>query len=276
MKTRRATFAGQFYPADKNALYKLIEKIEKQEANKIDLSYADKKIIGGIVPHAGYEFSGYEAIHFFHNLQKTAEQPDTVVILNPDHSGVSMPVSVDNHDQWESPAGSSEVDHELAEATGLPKSQAYAREHSGEVMIPFVQYYLDKSTKILPITISQQNPENARQVAKSLVNAKNQVDRKITIIASSDFSHFVNPNQGIKFDNLVIKQINKLDTDAVYQAIRQNNISVCGFGPIMTLIEYAKQIADNPSASILARGNSGKKRPLDTEVVDYVSMIFVE
>ena len=276
MQTRKPSFSGRFYPANKKALFKLIKKIEEEERHKIDLSYAEKNIIGGIVPHAGYEFSGYEAIHFFYNLQKAKEQPDTVVILNPDHAGISLPISVDDRDQWESPAGISDVDHEMADATGLPRSPASSAEHSGEVMLPLLHYYLGQDIKILPVTISQQIPENAKKVAEALLNAKKQTGKKIKLIASSDFSHFVSPDQGYKLDSLVLNHIDKFDSEGAYQTIKENRISVCGYGPIMALIEYALQVADHPSASVLARGNSGKKLPLDHEVVDYVSMVFVE
>jgi AmmeMemoRadiSam system protein B len=54
-----------------------------------------------------------------------------------------------------------------------------------------------------------------------------------------------------------------------------NNISVCGYGPIMALMEYSKFRSDEPRADILSRGNSARTYPSD-EVVDYVSMIFYE
>ena len=55
--------------------------------------------------------------------------------------------------------------------------------------------------------------------------------------------------------------------------LKKKNISVCGFGPIMTLIEYSKLISVNPKVNILKIGHSGEVIP-SNEVVDYVSILF--
>jgi hypothetical protein len=54
--------------------------------------------------------------------------------------------------------------------------------------------------------------------------------------------------------------------------VRNKHITVCGYGSIMTLIEYAKLEAEKPKAKILKIGNSGEVIPSD-EVVDYVSVL---
>jgi len=93
------------------------------------------------------------------------------------------------------------------------------------------------------------------------------------IIASSDFTHFESPVDGKMKDDLVLEQIEKQDSEKLYDTVIQNRISVCGYGPIMTLIEYGKLVADKPSSTILARGHSGKTRP-SASVVDYITILF--
>ena len=95
------------------------------------------------------------------------------------------------------------------------------------------------------------------------------------MIASSDFSHYVDPETGAEKDDLVLREIENLDSDKLHQTVIDNRISVCGYGPIMTLIEYSKLVSDNPESTILARGNSGKTMP-SSSVVDYVSMLFYQ
>ena len=56
---------------------------------------------------------------------------------------------------------------------------------------------------------------------------------------------------------------------------RNKLITVCGYGPIMTQIEYAKLEAEHPKAKILKIGNSGDVIPAE-EVVDYVSVLVYE
>ena len=55
--------------------------------------------------------------------------------------------------------------------------------------------------------------------------------------------------------------------------IREKNITVCGYGPIMTLMEYVKSLNEGVQVKVLDRGNSAKQKPLD-KVVDYVTMLF--
>lgn len=273
MKTRQATFAGQFYPENKDELIALIKEIEAEERPKIAFSNTLHPIIGGVVPHAGYEFSGYEAIHFFKILQKSRQVFDTVVILNPDHYGMRKAISIDNHTKWDSPLGDVKIDHKFAEATELPREPAANGEHSAEVMLPFLKYYLDYEFKILPVTITKQDFITASETASALWEAKNLTGKNIVLIASCDFSHFTEPEQGKRRDDLIIEQIHRLDSKAIYEKVSDYNLTICGYGPIMTLIEYSKLTSNYPEVDILARGNSAKKYP-SQNVVNYVSIIF--
>ncbi len=74
-------------------------------------------------------------------------------------------------------------------------------------------------------------------------------------------------------DALVLENIITFDSIAIEKVVRKKNISVCGFGPIMTLIEYSKLISKKPKADILKIGNSGEIIP-SKEVVDYISILF--
>jgi AmmeMemoRadiSam system protein B len=95
------------------------------------------------------------------------------------------------------------------------------------------------------------------------------------VIASSDFSHYVSPEYGRKQDQFVIEQILAQNTIAIEQVIREKSISVCGYGPIMTLIEYAKIVTEKPQVDMLRIGNSGEVIA-SSEVVDYVSVLFTQ
>lgn len=273
MNTRNPAVAGKFYPGNEKELNSLLDDIYKFEGQNIDTSYAQNNLIGGVVPHAGYQFSGYEAVYFFENLRKAPNNYSTFVIVYPNHNIAMEDMTVDGHTHWETPLGKVKVDVEFAKKLNLPISDEEGKEeHSGEVMVPFLQYFLDYPFQIVPIIMTNQNIQNAELLARLINNAQNETGRNIQIIASSDFSHFVAPETGQELDNLVIDQIKALNTIEVYEEIVRNDISVCGYGPIMTLMEYAKFVADNPQAEVLKKGNSAKMYP-SSEVVDYVSMI---
>lgn len=275
-KTRRATVAGKFYPGTESTLTAQIRDIHAEEIPKINRELAKKKIIGCVVPHAGYIYSGYEAIHFFDLISKSDEKYDTFVIVNPNHTGLGAPLALDENDYWETPLGSVPLDRELTEQLGIPESSmAHQYEHSAEVMVPFLQHFLDYPFSIVPISITRQTYENARSLAEKIFDANRSLKKKILVIASSDFSHYVPPKEGERKDNLVIDQILKGDSEQVYRVVLEHRVSVCGYGPIMTLMEYAKLVAGKPVAEVIRRGSSGDVMP-SSEVVDYVTILFYQ
>ena len=155
----------------------------------------------------------------------------------------------------------------------LPVCRRANAEHSGEVMLPLLQFFLDYDYKILPVTITKQNIENGKIVARAIYDANKKLNKKILIIASSDFSHYVDPDEGRRLDKLVLDEIEALNSEKLLKKILQNNISVCGYGPIISLIEYSMLITPTPHTQILCTGNSGDVVP-SCEVVDYISILF--
>ena len=274
MKTRKPSVAGQFYPGNKKELDKLLDDIIEKEKGQIKRELAQKNIIGGIAPHAGYVFSAYQAVHVFQIMKEHSTQFDTIFIINPNHSGMGNEVAYDGNDYWETPYGNVELDKDFAEAMNLPVSEIeQSREHSGEVMVPLLQRFLDYNFKIAPITMTMQTHSNACELANEIFNANKKLGKNIFIIASSDFSHFVTPKTGEKQDQLVIDKIKDIQSEEVEKIIRKNSISVCGYGPIMALMEYSKLVAENPKNEVLKKGCSGDVIP-SNEVVDYVSFLF--
>jgi AmmeMemoRadiSam system protein B len=274
MNVRSPKVAGAFYPGTEQEISSLVNRIRDTEAEKIDYSYARKELIGCVVPHAGYVYSGYEAMHFFEIIRSSVTEYDTFIIINPNHTGYGEYLEVDSHDSWETPLGTVKVDTEFARQLDLPRSdRAQLQEHAAEVMLPLLQLSLSYQFSVVPISMLRQNPITAMELAEKIVEANKVMKRELMIIASSDFSHFESPVDGETKDELVLEQIARQDPEKLYDTVVQNRISVCGYGPIMTLIEYSKLVAASPSSSILARGHSGKTRP-SSSVVDYITILF--
>ncbi|MCD6113607.1 MAG: AmmeMemoRadiSam system protein B [Bacteroidales bacterium] len=274
MKIRKAYNAGKFYPGTKTEIIDLIDFIYDKEKKNINYSLSGQNIIGGIVPHAGYNFSGYQAIHFFEIIKNSKQKFDTIFIINPSHTGYGDEVSLDDNDYWENPLGMVETDKDFYKIMNIPVSEtANKYEHSGELMLPFLQYKLSYDFKIVPITIRMQNFDNANKVAKEIYTANKSLNKNILLIASSDFSHYLAPEIGKYFDNMVLNEINNLNSKKLFKTVIRENISVCGYGPIMTLIEYSKLITKNVKIKILKRGHSGEVMQ-SRKVVDYISILF--
>jgi len=276
MKIRKPAVAGRFYPSSSKEITAQLDTILAKEKPNIDIELGKTNIIGCVVPHAGYMFSAYQALHFFEIIKPAngCQQFDTFIIVNPNHTCRDSDITLDDSDYWESPFGKVAIDNEFASLLDLPVSAASHRfEHSGEVMLPLLQYALNYPFKILPITITVQNQQNALRLAKAIFLASQVQKKNICLIASSDFSHYVDPQDGVAADQLVIDQILQLNSLGIQKVVNKNNISVCGYGPIMTLVEYAKLKTNNPMVKILRRGHSGEVIP-SSEVVDYVTILF--
>ncbi|KPL16947.1 MAG: hypothetical protein AMS26_02650 [Bacteroides sp. SM23_62] len=274
MRVRTPKVAGAFYPGTENEIDRLVQQIRETESEKIDYSYALKEIIGCVVPHAGYIYSGYEAMHFFEIIKRSSTNYDTFIIINPNHTGYGEYIEVDSNDSWDTPLGNVPVDTDFARRLDLPRSdRAQMQEHSAEVMLPLLQESLSPGFRIVPISMLRQNPITAMELADKIMDTNKVLKRKLMIIASSDFTHFESPVDGKMKDDMVLEQIEKQDSEKLYDTVIQNRISVCGYGPIMTLIEYSKMVADSPLSTILARGHSGKTRP-SSSVVDYITILF--
>lgn len=275
MRIRQPAVAGSFYPADPHRLTAMVKQCLDDEKERIDYTLASKEIIGGVVPHAGFMYSGVVAVHFYEIVYQCGHTFDTVIILNPNHTGYGMgEVIVDCNKYWETPLGKVQVDVDFVRELHLPADdRTHELEHSGEVQIPFLQIFLQEGFQILPIALNHQSAEVSLRVARAIFEANKKLGKKILLVASSDFSHYVSPQVGNKMDELVLESIMKLDVQGIDRVVKQHHISVCGYGPIMTLVEYARLVSSTPYAKILRRGHSGEHSPSET-VVDYVSILF--
>jgi len=267
MKKRKEFVKGKFYPTEKKDIEEMFENFLKIESPK----KIDGDILGGIVPHAGYEFSGSSAVYFFNTLR--GKEIETVIIINPSHTGYGGDISLDTNEIWGSPMGDIEIDLDFQKNLNLSYSEdAHKYEHSGEVILPFLKYFIEGEFKIVPITMKIQNYKNAKYLAKKIYETAKDQRKKILVIASSDFSHYVKKELGYKLDQLAIDRIMELDSQGMEKTVKEYNLSICGYGPIMVLLEYSKLMVANPKVEILRRGNSGENYPME-EVVDYITFI---
>ncbi|NLE06297.1 MAG: AmmeMemoRadiSam system protein B, partial [Crenarchaeota archaeon] len=146
---------------------------------------------------------------------------------------------------------------------------AHKNEHSIEVQLPFLQYlYGDKFT-FVPICFLMQDLQSAKDVGNALTKALE--GQNAVVIASSDFSHY-EPHEKVKQkDTAAIKAIEELEENQFYQTIKNQNISACGYGPIVALITYAKNNKIK-TAHLLSHKTSGDIIGDKTSVVGYAAL----
>lgn len=274
MQTIRVNYAeGTFYPDTEEEVEELLRRIVEQESSLIQTDLAKHKLIGGIVPHAGYVYCAKEAVHFFEIVRLSKQHFDVILIINPNHSGVGEPVSIDANSYWQTAQGKVPIDIELGKITDLPFDTVSQRsEHSGEVMLPYIQYFLGNNIPILPISFAAQSAYNAHALGTILYDSCKQLGRSPLVIASSDFNHFDTPEHGKILDDYALEALLAKDAYAFEERIRHRHISICGYGCILALLSFASAVSKDYHIAILKRGNSGEVHP-SNEVVDYVSAL---
>jgi AmmeMemoRadiSam system protein B len=273
MNTRKASVEGRFYPSTKSRIFDQIMEIEKS-GRYPEPDVSPRTVYGAVLPHAGHIYSGYQTIPFFQLIRRHRLFPDTYVIIHPNHSGQGAPLAIDDAEFWSNSIGEVPVDLEFARAMGLAfDHRAHVREHSAEVIIPFIQYFGEGFPfSIVPVCMLDQSYLSASLVAASMIRAAKKTGRNIMVLASCDFSHFLPPAEGKKQDQLVLDKILERDAPGIEHVVQKNRISICGYGPIMSLMEYARLKTPKYRIDILARGHSGEISP-SMEVVDYVSLL---
>ncbi len=273
---RKAFVSGSFYPGTENAIREQLQIVK----NHLNYTFPDGLIVnhifGGVLPHAGHVYSAYQTLAFFETLVHSATDFDSFIILHPLHRGGYLDFASDGHDSWETPLGELAVDKEFLKAMDVDiSSEMLDNEHSAEVLLPYIQFYNFQDKMIIPIGIAKQEPNISQVISSKILKAQKLTSRKVCIIASSDFSHFLSPEKGFQQDQKVLDCIEQKDIICVYDTIQKENISVCGYGPIMSLMEYSGLMNTHYQNKILNRGHSGEVSPSDS-VVDYISMLFFD
>ncbi len=279
---RYPTVAGSFYEYDPEKLKKQIEwafthKLGPGKLPQLNIERR-KETLGVIVPHAGYMYSGPIAAHAY---LKLAEEglPETIILIGPNHTGYGSAISVMTKGSWVTPLGEVEIDEEMAKiivkesGIAAPDEKAHIYEHSNEVQLPFLQYIYGSRFKIVPITLMLQTPEVAKDIAKAIHKAWSHIGRDLIIVATTDFTHYEPHSIATRKDKLIIDKIIKLDSEGLYKTIEEYNVSMCGPGPVMTLIELAK-FTNAKNVILLAYATSGDITGDKSAVVGYASIQF--
>ena len=261
---RKPAVSGQFYPGKPDELKKQLDQCFNDAKQK------KRRVIGGVVPHAGYIYSGNVAAHVFSKISGAK----TFVIIGLNHRSFGSAVAV-SAQPWETPLGRVEIDYEFVKA--LPKriidtdETAHKYEHSIEVQLPFLQYKFNKF-KIVPISMALQDEETAKEVGDEVAETIKKLRSKAVILASSDFTHYMPDSVARDIDRYVIESILNLDVHEFYKRIRIRDASVCGFGPIAAMLNASIKLGAK-EGELIKYATSGEVARDMTSVVGYAGIV---
>lgn len=262
---RKPAVAGQFYPIRTSS-------IEKQISSFIE-EKKPEKVIGAVVPHAGYIYSGAVAGCVYAKL----EPKPVYIILGPNHTGCGVRFSIMAEGWWEMPQGRVLIDAELAEGllehTQLLEEdeEAHRFEHSIEVQLPFLQY-LKKPFKFVPIVVSYASLNEYKRLGEEIASSLMRLQKEAVIIASSDMTHYETQTDAKKKDQIAIKAILDLDEDKLFQCVEEYDISMCGFAPVCIMLSASKRLGAK-TAELVKYQTSGDVSGDYSSVVGYAGII---
>ena len=102
---------------------------------------------------------------------------------------------------------------------------AHQREHSLEVMLPFLAA-INPQTRIVPICVSHPGLETLLAVGRSVGTALRGFPRSVSILVSSDMSHFVHHELAKQLDAQALAPALALDPARFYETVRGEGISM--------------------------------------------------
>ena len=267
---RTPAVAGQFYPANPKAL-----NCELERCLAVAAAAAPTPAIAGIVPHAGYIYSGHIAGAVFAQLQL----PQRIILLGPNHTGRGAALSIMTRGTWATPLGLAAIDEPLAaELLRLfpaltDDAVAHQHEHSLEVEIPFLQK-LRPEFSFVPICIGTHHLPDLEQLGQALaalIAAHGAAD-PLLLLASSDLNHYESDAVTRAKDALAIEQIQARDPVALMRTTIEHHISMCGVAPVVATL-FAANALGATRADLIQYATSADVSGDRVRCVGYAGMI---
>jgi hypothetical protein len=279
---REPAVAGQFYPGDAEELRSEVEHLLQTAA------YGERRpkktigeVIAGVVPHAGYMYSGAVAAKFYlllSNIESTL-----VFLIAPSHREYFSAISVFCGMAYRTPLGDLPVNSQMAGelvSRGEPfinSWQGHRGEHALEVQLPFLQMLSADSTsssaglQIVPIVMGDQRPELCEQLGAALAEILNGCSG--LIIASSDLSHYRTHKEARKLDRRILQCVKKLSPERLLEELENGRAEACGGGPIAATMMAARRLGAT-AGEILCYRDSSAVSGDEEQVVGYLSAAF--
>jgi AmmeMemoRadiSam system protein B len=263
---RKTCVAGYFYPKQKESLLEMIKGFVEPDMKK-------KKALGAISPHAGYQYSGIVAGAVYSSIII----PDKIVLLGPSHRTINSNFAIMREGEWETPFGNIPINTKLADQiisrTKLVSEDidAHIMEHSLEVQLPFIHYFNPNCSIVPLITTYFASYNDLEELGKSISSSIEALNEDVLILASTDMSHQVSQETAKEKDFLAIDKISKLDPRGLYDVVKSQKISMCGFQATTAALVSAKELGAK-EAELIKYQTSGDVTEDYNNVVGYAGM----
>lgn len=297
---RPAEFAGTWYPATAAACNTFFDHITGGNA---DSAGDNADLVGAIVPHAGWTYSGRTAFRALHTLQHASassassasapagDGPDVILVFGG-HLGPRDPPRILIEGGWDTPYGGVMIERNIAEDVSMaiegdPETpDHYYEDNALEVLMPMI-------AKLWPsvpvVTIGVPPTHLATKIGAEVVDrALARGFARPLAIGSTDLTHygpnyrFVSHGRGHEAlawvkttnDRAMIELMTRLDAHAVVREAERSRNACCPGAVAATLAAARKLGAQSgtlveQTTSFDVRG----EREVPTSFVGYASLV---
>lgn len=268
--SRQAAVAGRFYPRDPETLR---DDVRSYLSPSGSARNDPIRAVGCVAPHAGYMYSGHVAGAVFACL----EIPARCILMCPNHTGAGQALAIMSQGEWETPLGNIPIDTALAEnlKQRFPllqeDSAAHRAEHAAEVELPFLLLRQPK-LRFVPIALGTGQFDPLEQLGNAIADAIETQNETVLIVASSDMNHYESDAITRIKDHRAIERILTLDARGLYDVVTQQDISMCGFGPVVAMLTAARKVGAK-SAELVKYATSGDVSGDREMVVGYAGIV---
>lgn len=227
---RPPAVAGRFYSSDPKELARHVDQFASGTGEKISA-------LGCVVPHAGYVYSGHVAGAVYSSL----EIPRRCILLGPRHFPRGEPLAILSEGSWQTPFGEAQIDSALARelAYAFPRlredSVAHESEHSLEVQLPFLQQ-LVRDFRFVPVVLGTDRYPVLEELGRAVAHVVAAQSEPVLVIASSDMNHYESDAITRVKDERAIARILALDPRGLYDTVRVEGISMCGYAATVAML----------------------------------------
>ncbi|MGQ9688225.1 MAG: AmmeMemoRadiSam system protein B [Desulfobaccales bacterium] len=248
MRVRPRMLPSGWYPAGKSGC---VSEIESYIVGVQPLP-AGTRVFGGLIPHAGWYFSGKLAARVFY-LNAQASKPQVVCIFGGHLGGDSPPLLVTD-DAWETPLGEAPLATDFYQPllAKMTFKQEYPGDNTIEVNLPFIKHFFPHS-RVLAVRAPQS--ATALKLGEAVAEVARELGKSILFFGSADLTHY-GPNYGwapkgsgaeaVKWvkevnDKRFLDAVLKLDAMGAITAANQDQSS-CSAGAPAAAIAGAKKM----------------------------------
>ncbi len=265
---RLPAVAGRFYPDNAEELTALVREYAKPQPDT-----KPRHVKACLVPHAGYRFSGHVAGAVFSRIAL----PRKIIILGVRHFPRGESLAILAGGAWRTPLGDAPVDETLAAA--LKKEcpilredrVAHSAEHSLEVQLPFLQV-LSPGFAFVPLALGSVRFDDLVAVGEALARVL-AANPEVLLLTTSDLNHYENDATTRLKDKKAMDQIQALNPLGLYDVCRNEDISMCGLGPVVAMLT-ALCALPSKQAELVRYATSADISGDTTSVVGYAGFIF--